>query len=52
MNRVLKAEKVALDTKTRTIKLPYKSFEEIPIGLRFYIGQCILMQYNVQYELF
>lgn len=52
MNRIMKQYKVDIDPITRTIKLPYSSFMEIPIGLRFYIGQCIQMQYNIQYELF
>jgi len=52
LNRTLKKIKeVELDPITRTIRLPYKSFEQIPIGVRFYIGQCIQLQYNVQYEL-
>ena len=51
MNRLLKEHNVTIDTKTRTIKLPYKQFSDIPVGLRYYIGQCIQLQYNVQYEL-
>lgn len=52
MNRVLKDLQIDIDTKTRTIKLPYSNFVEIPVGLRFYIGQCIQLQYNIQYEMF
>lgn len=52
MNRILKAEGITFDSKTREIKLPYKTFKDIPVGLRFYIGQCIQLQYNVQYEIF
>jgi len=52
MNRVLKGMKVDVNTNTMEIKLPYQSFDEIPVGLRFYIGQCIKLQYNVQYQLF
>jgi len=52
MNRVLKLMKVNVNTNTREIKLPYERFDKIPVGLRFYIGQCIKLQYNVQYELF
>lgn len=51
MNRILKEEQVDIDTKTRTITLPYKCFKDIPVGLRFYIGQCIILRYNVQYEI-
>lgn len=52
MNRVLKGKGININTISMEIKLPYQSFEKIPVGLRFYIGQCIKLQYNVQYELF
>jgi hypothetical protein len=51
MNRILKKEGIDFNIKTGEIKLPYQKFNDIPIGLRFYIGQCIKLQYNVQYEI-
>lgn len=51
MNRVLKQHGIDFNIKTGEIKLPYKRFTDIPVGLRFYIGQCINLQYNVQYEI-
>lgn len=52
MNKILKAEGIEYNAITREIKLKYKSFKDIPEGLRYYIGQCIKLQYNVQYEMF
>lgn len=51
MNRKLKDFDIDFNIKTGEIKLPYKRFIDIPIGLRFYIGECIKLQYNVQYEI-
>jgi hypothetical protein len=60
LNRTIKAmiqelseaEGFEIDTTERTIDVPYKSFMDIPIGLRYYVGECIKHQYNVQYKMF
>ena len=60
LNRTLKAmlkdlgdvEGFEIDTIERTMTVPYKSFMEIPTGLRYYVGECIKHQYNVQYKMF
>lgn len=51
MNRKLKEYGIDFNIKTGEIKVPYKRFMDIPVGLRFYIGECIKHQYNVQYEI-
>ncbi len=44
--------KYQIDGAKRTIALPYKAFEEVPIGDRYYIGQLISLGYNIQLNLF
>ncbi len=36
----------------RTINIaPYKTFADIPVGYRFYVGQLMKMGYNIQFEI-
>ncbi|MHB8209117.1 hypothetical protein [Mucilaginibacter sp.] len=44
-------EEFELNAAKRIIKAPYQSFEEIPIGQRYYIGQLLALDYKIQYEI-
>lgn len=41
-----------VDTALREIDpYPYKSFQDIPVGVRYYIGLLIKQGFNVQYKI-
>jgi len=39
-----------IDGALRSIDCDFKSFEDIPVGPRFYVGRLIGLGYNVQYK--
>ncbi|MGB4775716.1 MAG: hypothetical protein WBP45_11115 [Daejeonella sp.] len=51
LHRKLKG-KYTIDADKRTISVPQQSFEAIPVGDRYYVGQLIQMGYNMQFQLF
>lgn len=52
LHRVLKERKFNIDVDLRQVDIPYKSFGEIPVPERYYVGQLIKLGYNIQLRLF
>ena len=51
LHRRLDATMFKIDGAARHIDSDYTSFEAVPVGQRYYIGQLIALGYNVQYKI-
>jgi hypothetical protein len=50
--KALKGKYRPIEGNKRSLDVPFKSFTDIPVGERYYVGKLIELGFNVQLKLF